>query len=247
MKLIFAEKLAVCQASRIPVLWISTMEEKRVEAEIIADSKRKGQKVLAWSETAAEGMPGWEELTLGAMTLVNPDSGINLVTAISDLVETGKKPLEETDIEFDSILIVIFRDIHHQIRSNPAVIRILRDASFALRSSMINIVCISPQEELHPDLVHDVELFSPGLPDKELIRFQVQQVLNQYSEEVDPDFISKVTDACTGLTLLQTEDTISKSRAIKRKIDVDYINEIKTESVNSIPGLTYYGNIVDVN
>ena len=243
--------LIVCDKARVPVMWVVTHEELRAERAIqkyVID--KHGGQVWIWSLTSAEdGTRGWQtpEGTRRTDAIFNEDDSADPTAAVSSVIEFATDPNNVKEK-----IIVVFRDPHYFVKEDASFCRILRDASFKLKKTNTSIVCLSPEEKLPSELQKDIEIIHPGLPNKDVLLKVVNQQIDgmegYLEEQYDNNFKEKVAQACCGLTLNQATDAIAKSVAKNsRKIDINYINEVKTKTLSALPGMTYIGKVSNMS
>ena len=247
------EELIVCDAARIPVVWFVTHEELRAEKCITEYGTSCGKQVWIWSLTSDQGNPGWETnqvsqkqpsllkteiISKPPFPVEDSSSPEGAVRTIVKFARESAELGENSSSYSRRSIIAIFRDPHVFLNEDMTFVRTLRDASRELRDVESLIVCLSPVSKLPEELRHDVTVIKPGLPSKETIRSFMKEQLEDYdqSEFTNEDIL---TNACVGLTLSQSADAIAKSIVQFGKINIDYIQKVKTETISSVPGLTY--------
>jgi ATP-dependent 26S proteasome regulatory subunit len=261
------KNIMTCDEARIPVTWLVTSEETRVEAELVKFTRSYGDQadIWAWSLTSNNGFPGWgrpygwlpktEEEEKKKAPFDPEVQGVPNLALYSILTE-GRKSADSFENKVDgevlnkeSIpkMIIIFRD-PHVFFQDAGFIRTLRDASRDLRDTFTTIVCISPVGTLPAELETDVEVIHPGLPSKEVIKELLKESFYQdFQGKFELPDIDDLASACCGLTLIQALDAISKSIVELRKVDLGFVHKVKTERISAVPGLTYIDEVVNMD
>ncbi len=234
-----------CAKARVPVVWLVTQEEWRAEAYIREYARSRKGSAWSWSITSNNGFPGWEptkgpgpspknDLPFDKDLQSSPEGALKSVLDLAAGIDT--------DVDIGPKMMIVFRDPHIFLEENVGFIRLLRDAASALKDTFITIICISPVETLPIDLRVDAEIVHLGLPDKETLKTVLQTQLSDY--KVEYDAIDELVEACIGLTVSQAADALAKCLIThKLKVVLPFINEIKTKAINTIPGLTYIGEV----
>lgn len=237
------EELIVCDESRIPVVWFVTHEEARAEAEINAYAEQTKASVWIWSLTSNNGTPGWEPPRGTPRKTANPfDEELSSTPegAIKCAIDYAREVEDRGQEDNGKRLIAILRDPHVFLNEDMTFVRILRDATSELKDTRTFITCISPGDKLPIDLQKDVPIICPGLPKKESLKEALNEFVGELPIEKFDD-LERLAEACVGLTLNQAADAIAKSCTQYKKIDLDFIQKIKTKAISSVPGLTYIG------
>lgn len=245
----------ICARSRIPVSWLVTHEERRAERALSRWYAKQRGELWIWSLTSSEDYgPGWQPPREVPRKKAPFDEEMSQdpTGAISSVIKYA------TDQENKTKKIgIVIRDPHPFVKQDASFVRILRDAAWSLKGTQTSIMCISPESSIPEDLRKDIEVIFPGLPPKEVLRKIMREQVEEYKKadevsevlkESGPEFIDKLADACCGLTLDQATDALAKSMMVTRgNPDIQYISEIKTRTISSVPGLTYIGQSVTMD
>jgi len=252
------QDILACHSARIPIIWIKTFEFERV----IGDFSRlfiniqsfHNPEVWEWSLTSSKGSPGWNRKAArnSEKEIFQPDRSFqaNLPLAIRDFTDKVRVPEEEIESgNTPNQIVAIIKDAHFFL-DDPRVIQSLRDAFYVLASnSQSSIILLSHKENLAEELKIDHKFIELSLPNEEEIRISLQVILNDNSIEVTKEEMALTVDACKGLSANEIENSVAlyKSTTGSTKINVDFFNKEKVKAVNQVPGLTYIGNVPQMN
>ena len=139
----------------------------------------------------------------------------------------------------------ILRDFHHYL-NDPVVVRKLRDAGQGLKTTMKNIVFLSPLLKVPTELEKEIAVVDYELPDKEELSEIVEQiavsVASESSLEVkkNPELKNKIVEAALGLTAEEAENVFAKSLVEKGQFDIGIILSEKEQIIRKSGVLEYY-------
>ena len=169
--------------ARYPLIYVVSFEEQRVLANLKKVTVTRNKKLLCWSIT--EGL--------------ETDDG-SFLTELKDPLKILEY-IRQSDING----LFILRDFHHYL-NDPVVVRKLRDAGQGLKTTMKNIVFLSPLLKVPTELEKEIAVVDYELPDKEELSEIVEQiavsVASESSLEVkkNPELKNKIVEAALGLT-----------------------------------------------
>ncbi len=216
------QELEVLIRARYPIVYVVSWEEERVEQALCRIAEKRGKKVFVWSFTQGIVKHGAEPQRSkgGAGSTTDP---LVALDAVLDQVEPA---------------IYLFKDFHvfmDDNRSNLAIIRRLRDASFHLRDSYKSIVVVAPTLRLAMELSKDVTVVEFGLPGLDELNRLLDRVIEEVSDkpqikiDLDQDGREKLLKAARGLTLKEAENVFAKTLVMKGKLNADDVSVIFSE------------------
>ena len=209
--------------ARYPIIYIVSWEEKRVEEALRTIASSRGKKIYGWTITQGMG--------------INPQ--------MRD--DTTRDPLSALDFVMDSHdhAIFILKDFHSYISDN-AVLRRLRDLTFALKTSYKTLVILAPVLKLPAELEKEATVVDyplPGLVElDELLEGIIQSVKGntQISTDLSPAEREQILKAALGLTATEAENVFAKSLVENRCFDIDIIVSEKEQIIRKTGLLEYY-------
>lgn len=248
-------KLQLYINSRIPVVWLLSSEEDRVERGIAKFAKTlewDGIKSLLgiWSLTGGENQAGgWSEYDgwtgqpyngsplpddfyprdpVGAKMVSTPHGG--LLRGINWATEHPTYPC-----------ILIVRDAHNYLQ-NDYWRRVIKDAESKLRKTLTTIVCVSVSDDLPPDLRRHVAYIRPGLPSFDALTSLLTPSINKLKIKTDP---RECAAALRGLTSQQAIDLLTLDFSKHGKVDTSRLSKLKAEELASVHGVSFRGDPTD--
>ena len=119
--------------ARYPIIYVVSWEEKRVEDALRAITKARGKKMYQW--TVTQGM------------VLNP----------ANRDEVTRDPLAALDFVLESRdqAVFLLKDFHPFL-NDTALVRRLRDLTYALKTSYKTLVLLSPVLKLPPELEKEI-------------------------------------------------------------------------------------------
>ena len=180
--------------ARYPLVYVVSFEETRVEAELLRVTQNRKKQIYKWSITNG---------------LENPDGSF---------LGEFKDPIKvlEYILQSDINGIFVMKDYHPYL-NEPVVIRKLRDVAHSLKTSMKNVVFLSPVLKVPVELEKEISVVDYNLPGKE----EIGQIVKSISESIgeadkleisrNPMLLQKVVEAALGLTAEEAENVFAKS------------------------------------
>lgn len=226
----FKKSLANLLRARFPLLYISTWEEYRVLDIIKAVSKdteliRTPRKVYEW--TLTDGLTEHAKAS-------NQDAKAAL--KMLEFIEKCEEPA-----------VFILKDFHIFFGANnrpldTQIIRKIRDLLPHLKQGKcpMNVVFISPQLLLPPDLEKDVTIVDFELPSVEEIRGVLNEMIeaNRYTGRIEinlsPEDEERLAKAALGLTLHEAENAFALAMVMDGKLDISDVEVVLEEKRKTI-------------
>ena len=146
------KEIEVLIRARYPVIYVLTWEETRVEEAIAEIAARRGKKVFTWSicrGIAPYGTPLQSRRSADEKTC-------DPATALGEVMD------------FIDPAVFIFKDFHPYL-TDPAVVRKVRDAAFALENTYKTLILVSPAMKLPTEIEKEVSVVDFALPGREEI------------------------------------------------------------------------------
>lgn len=180
--------------ARYPLIYVVSFEENRVESELLRITQNRKKQIYKWSITNG---------------LENPDGSF---------LGEFKDPIKvlEYILQSDINGIFVMKDYHPYL-NEPVVIRKLRDVAHSLKTSMKNVVFLSPVLKVPVELEKEISVVDYNLPGKE----EIDQIVKSISESIgeadkleisrNPMLFQKVVEAALGLTAEEAENVFAKS------------------------------------
>lgn len=180
--------------ARYPLIYVVSFEENRVESELLRITQNRKKQIYKWSITNG---------------LENPDGSF---------LGEFKDPIKvlEYILQSDINGVFVMKDYHPYL-NEPVVIRKLRDVAHSLKTSMKNVVFLSPILKVPVELEKEISVVDYNLPGKE----EIGQIVKSISESIgeadkleisrNPMLLQKVVEAALGLTAEEAENVFAKS------------------------------------
>lgn len=180
--------------ARYPLIYVVSFEENRVESELLRITQNRKKQIYKWTITNG---------------LENPDGSF---------LGEFKDPIKvlEYILQSDINGIFVMKDYHPYL-NEPVVIRKLRDVAHSLKTSMKNVVFLSPVLKVPVELEKEISVVDYNLPGKE----EIGQIVKSISESIgeadkleiskNPMLLQKVVEAALGLTAEEAENVFAKS------------------------------------
>jgi ATP-dependent 26S proteasome regulatory subunit len=222
------ERIEILIRARYPLINIVSSEEKRVEDTLKLTAKSRSKRFFIWSVTKG----------------LEADDG----SCASDL----REPLKVLDYisECDLNGLFLLKDFHPYL-NDPVVIRKLRDISRELKSSMKNVILLSPVLKIPMDVEKDVTIIDFDLPDKKTLENIVDEISGTLPGKKDlwSTLVSKekVVEAALGLTAEEAENVFAKSLVQTGTFDIPVILSEKEQIIRKSGVLEYYRAHEDMN
>lgn len=209
--------------ARYPIIYIVSWEEKRVEDAVKAIANARGKKVYTW--TITQGM--------GTDSRLRDDATRDPMAALDYIMDSRDQA------------VFVLKDFHAHITDN-AVLRRLRDLTYALKTSYKTLVILAPVLRIPPDLEKEITVVDYPLPSMEDMGYLLEAIIQsvkdnkQVSTKLTPIEREQILKAALGLTANEAENVFAKSLVEKRCFDVDVIVSEKEQIIRKSGMLEYF-------
>jgi SpoVK/Ycf46/Vps4 family AAA+-type ATPase len=219
----FNDEFELLLRARYPLIYIPTPEEERVEAAIAQAAKRLGDRAIyIWDFVDGyQGNPNDE-----GMGRRNPLQALEFVEKVAHSAPA----------------IFILRDFHRFLE-DISISRKLRNLSRRLKSQSKNIVILSPQVTVPPELSEVLTVVEFPLPSASDIKAEIQRLLLATGQSLSDKILDELVRSAQGLSLERIRRVLSRAIASHGEIqaeDVELILEEKRQSIRQTQILEFY-------
>lgn len=208
--------------ARYPLIYVVSFEESRVDDEMSRITKDRKKELYKWSITKGLEMPD------------------------GSLLSDFKDPIKvlEYILQADVNGVFVMKDYHPYL-NEPVVVRKLRDVAHALKTSMKNVVFISPVLKIPMELEKEFSVIDYNLPGKEEISEIIKNIsanigdISKLEISKNPTLFQKVTEAALGLTAEEAENVFAKSLVQTGDLDLKIILSEKEQIIRKSGVLEY--------
>ena len=208
--------------ARYPLIYVVSFEENRVDEELSLITSARKKQIFKWTITNG---------------LETPDGSF-----LSDF----KDPIKvlEYILHADVNGIFVMKDYHPYL-NEPVVVRKLRDVAHSLKTSMKNVIFVSPVLKVPIELEKEVSVIDYNLPEKEDISEIVKNIaagignIDNLEISKNPALLRKVTEAALGLTAEEAENVFAKSLVQTGNFDLKIILSEKEQIIRKSGVLEY--------
>ncbi|HBB32954.1 MAG TPA: AAA family ATPase [Cyanobacteria bacterium UBA8803] len=219
----FNQEFELLLRARYPLIYIPTLEEERVEVAIAQAAKRLGDRaVYIWD--FVDGYQG------------NPnDEGFGRRNPLQALEFLEKIPE-------NAAALFILRDFHRFLE-DISVARKLKNLSRRLKSQPKNIIIVSPQVSIPPDLTDVLTVLEFPLPEVSEIKAEIERLLAAMGQSLTDKVLDELVRSCQGLSLERIRRVLARAIAAHGEIqpeDVEMVLEEKRQSIRQTQILEFY-------
>jgi SpoVK/Ycf46/Vps4 family AAA+-type ATPase len=216
----FTEQLDLLVRARVPVIYVVTHEEARLEALLLDLARRQGKPLFTWTSTRG----------LAAAAGSGPLEAIRFTTAAEALDRIRTQ---------DGAGLFLLHDLHLHFE-DPLLVRRLRDLSASLKDTHRSVVISAPRLALPPELEKDVTVLDLPLPEPEELRALLRSLCEQLYDGnpkavrlARPDGEALVR-AAQGLTLAEAENAFARAAVTGGVLAADDVDLVLEEKVQAI-------------
>ncbi|MEW6496125.1 MAG: AAA family ATPase [Cyanobacteriota bacterium] len=219
----FNDEFELLLRARYPLIYIPTLEEERVEAAIAQAAKHLSDRaVYIWDFVDGyQGNPN--DVGFGRR---NPLQALEFVEKVTQ----------------SAAAIFILRDFHRFLE-DISISRKLRNLSRLLKSQPKNIVILSPQVTVPPELTEVLTVMDFPLPNGLEIKAEVQRLLAATAQSLSEKVLDELVRSAQGLSLERIRRVLARAIASHGAIqpeDVELILEEKRQSIRQTQILEFY-------
>ncbi len=219
----FSQEFELLLRARYPLIYIPTLEEERVENATAQSAKRLGNRcVYVWDFVDGyQGNPNDEGLARR-----NPLQALEFLDKVAD----------------NGAGIFILRDFHRFLE-DVSVARKLKNLSRLLKSQPKNIVIITPQVAIPPELTDVLTVLAFPLPDVSEIKVEVERLIAALGQSLNDKVLDELVRSCQGLSIERIRRVLARAIAAHGEIqpeDVEMVLEEKRQSIRQTQILEFY-------
>lgn len=214
------QEIEVLVRARYPILYIVSSEELRVQDVLLEIARKRQKKLFEWSVTTGLAAAGTS------------------IQVQKQRSSPTKDPLAALDQVIDQVepALFVFKDFHPFLtKSNPAVIRKLKEIAQHLKNSYKTIVLVSPVLELPPELEKEITLVNFPLPSREELDAMLERILSDVQQsaavriELDHAERERLLQAALGLTLGEAENVFAKILVTDQTLNAGHVHQVFSE------------------
>lgn len=213
------QEIDILVRAKYPVLYMVTHEEERAERIIAEVARRQNKRCYSWS------------LTRGLL-----ESGTDLQMK-KKVSEATTDPYEAMNAVIDNVenAIFIFKDLHPFLKQDIRIVRRLRELAGFLRDSPRTLFLIAPSLTIPCELEKEITVIEFGFPTPGEISQKIDEMIELVKGnpkvrinlgQADRERLIK---ACSGLTLREVENVLSKTLIAQLKLDGEDFRAILQE------------------
>jgi hypothetical protein len=231
----FAADLELLIRARYPLLYLVTGEELRALDLLTEVATRRNKKLYEWS--CSTGLvPGG----------TNIQSRKPLNPATRDPLTALEHVLELVDPA-----IFVFKDLHPFLtRSQPGVVRRLKDIALHLKHSLKTLIILSPVLDVPPELEKEITVLHLPLPTGAELGALLDQIVGELqsrrevSIELDAQGRERLLQAASGLSLAEAENVFARIIVQDGRLSGEDVNAVFAEKRQIVrkSGLLEYCN-----
>ncbi len=213
------QEIDILVRAKYPILYMVTHEEERAERIIAEVARRQNKRCYSWS------------LTRGLL-----ESGTDLQMK-KKVSEATTDPYEAMNAVIDNVenAIFIFKDLHPFLKQDIRIVRRLRELAGFLRDSPRTLFLIAPSLMIPCELEKEITVIEFGFPTPAEISQKIDEMIELVKGnpkvrinlgQADRERLIK---ACSGLTLREVENVLSKTLIAQLKLDGEDFRAILQE------------------
>jgi SpoVK/Ycf46/Vps4 family AAA+-type ATPase len=209
--------------ARYPLVYVVSFEEGRVDKRLTAITDARKKQLFNWTITNGLELPDGSSIT----ELKDPIKVLEYI------------------LQSDANGLFVLRDYHHYL-NDPVVVRKLRDAAHALKTTRKNVIFLSPVLKIPTELEKEIAVIDYQLPEKKEIEEIVRKITSNldvaHNQEVlkSPEKLDKIVEAALGLTAEEAENVFAKSLVQKGQLDINIVLSEKEQIIRKSGVLEYY-------
>jgi len=209
-----AEQLDLLIRARIPLLWIRSLEEERVEALLEKAASRLGGRLLVrWDFiNGLDGLPNRQ-----GEAARNPMGALDLLASLPP----------------DQGALLLLKDFHRYCE-DPGICRRLRNLAASLRSQPHTVVISAPEWQVPRELEDSITLLELPLPDAAEIGSLLGSIAKATGRPLEPAVLEQLTAACHGLSEQRVRQLAARALARRGGLGLEDLSEVLEEKRQAI-------------
>jgi AAA+ superfamily predicted ATPase len=204
-----ADHLDLLIRSRVPILWIRSLEEERVESLLEQAARRLGGRtLLRWDFVSGlRGAPNREG-----------EAARNPMAALDALAPLGP----------EQGAILLLKDFH-RYGDDAGICRRLRNLATGLRQVPHTLVISAPDWRLPPELEDSISLLELPLPDADEIGALLSSIAAASGQPLPQPVLAELTAACHGLSEQRVRQLAARALARRGQLGEEDLAEVLEE------------------
>ncbi|MFN5162510.1 MAG: AAA family ATPase [Cyanobacteriota bacterium] len=204
-----ADQLDLLIRSRIPILWIRSLEEERVESLLEQTARRLGGRtLLRWDFVSGlRGAPTREG-----------EAARNPMAALDALAPLGP----------EQGALLLLKDFH-RYGDDAGICRRLRNLATSLRQVPHTLVISAPDWRLPPELEDCITLLELPLPDADEIGSLLSSIAAASGQPLPQPVLAELTAACHGLSEQRVRQVAARALARRGQLGEEDLAEVLEE------------------
>jgi len=211
-------ELDVLIRAKYPIIYLVTHEEERVESLLIKLSRSQNKACYSWSSTRG---------------LLPTGTDLQSRKKISEMTRDPMAALDSVMENLENAFF-IFKDFHVYLEDSIIRRRVRELASF-LRDSPRTLFFVSPTLSIPCELEKEITVIEFGYPTAEEVNQKLDEMIDlvkgnpRVRIDLGPGDREKLIKACSGLTLREIENVLSKTLISRLKLDAGDLSAILQE------------------
>jgi len=199
--------------ARYPVIYLTTWEEKRALDELKTLAEKQGKTLHVWAQS------------VGFLSKMEDEAQQKIRDPMS---------VVEHIIASEEVAIFVLKD-YHPYMQEPGVVRLLRDAADALKTSYKTLIILSPILRIPPELEKDMCVVDYSLPTADGMRKILNELIDAVSDNPRVSVTltgsdkERLVQAAMGLTAVEAENAFSRVLVAKGRLSIEDIDDILSE------------------
>lgn len=211
-------ELDVLVRAKYPIIYLVTHEEERVESLLVKLSRSQNKACYSWSSTRG---------------LLPTGTDLQSRKKVSEMT---KDPMAALDTVMENLenAFFIFKDFHGYLEDS-IIRRRVRELAAFLRDSPRTLFIVSPTLSVPCELEKEITVIEFGYPAAEEVNQKLEEMIElvkgnpRVRIDLGTEDREKLIKACSGLTLREVENVLSKTLISRLKLDAGDLSAILQE------------------
>jgi len=212
-------ELDVLIRAKYPIIYLVTHEEERVEDLLIRLARSQNKACYSWSSTRG---------------LLPTGTDLQSRKKVSEMT---RDPMSALDAVMENLenAFFIFKDFHSFLEQDTVIRRRVRELASFLRDSPRTLFFVSPTLYVPCELEKEITVIEFGYPTAGELNQKLDEMIALVKEnprvriDLGPEDREKLIKACSGLTLREVENVLSKTLISRLKLDSGDLSAILQE------------------